>query len=237
MEAELPGRRAPLVTLHRYGKGRVLTVASNTTWQWAREPGTAAQLYRRFWRQAVRAVCGQSEGGRVLQVTWNAASFRPGDPVAATVRLAETAGVQLKAALLGPDGTLPLRPAAGREGDVWQVEWVLRSRESWTLQLTAERAGETLETYRRKIPVALLPDEGSRLACQSNELARVAGLGGGWHLPEARADELPERLAGLLRPVERVETRSLVSGRPWFLLAVLAAALAEWIFRRRLNLV
>jgi uncharacterized membrane protein len=237
MEAELPGRRAALVILHRYGKGRIVTVASNTTWQWARESGASAQFYRRFWRQAVRAVCGQSEGGRVLQVTWNKNLYRPGDPVVAGVRLGETAGVQLKASLSGPGGTVPLPVNAAGSPEAWQVEWVLRSRGAGTFVLTAERGGEVIETYRRTIPVAPLPDEGSRLACNTAELGRLGGKGSGFYLPEEQAGELATRLATLVQPASRTDTRSVVSGSPWFLAAVLIAALAELAFRRRLNLV
>ena len=82
LEASAMGRKVPLVLEHQYGKGRVLVMASNTSWLWARETGTTALFYRRFWRQSVRAVCGQTEGGRVLQVLWNKSTFRPGEHVA-----------------------------------------------------------------------------------------------------------------------------------------------------------
>jgi uncharacterized membrane protein len=237
MEAELPGLKAPLVTMHRYGRGRIITVASNTTWQWARESGALAQFYRRFWRQAVRAVCGQSEGGRILQVTWNANLYRPGDPVTAGVRLGDGRGVRLKASLSGPGGTITLPVTPAGAADAWQVEWVMRARGIWNFQLTAERNGDVEETYRRTVPMALLPDEGSHLPCQAAELSRLGSKGGGFYLHEAQADQVAARLAALVQPVSRVETRSVVSGSPWFLVAVLMAVLTELALRRRLNLV
>lgn len=237
MEAEQDGRRVPLVIMHRYGKGRIVTVASNTTWQWARESVGSALFYRRFWRQTVRAVCGQSEGGRVLQVTWNANQFRPGDPVMVGVRLGETAGVRLKASLSGSDGLIPLQVTAAGNQAAWQVEWVLRVRGPWIFQLIAERGGEVIETYRRTIPVALLPDEGSHLACNTAELERLAGGSRSIYLPEVRVRELTARLAALVQPVSRTDAQSLVSGTPWFIAALLLAVLTELAFRRRLNLI
>ena len=125
LEATSVGRKAPLVLMHHYGKGRILTVASNTTWLWAREPGASALFYRRFWRQSVRAVCGQTEGGRVLQVTWNKTVFRPGERVVASVRAPGATDVRLRATVTGPDGTHPLTVGPGQEPGTWQVEWSL----------------------------------------------------------------------------------------------------------------
>ena len=149
----------------------------------------------------------------------------------------QSVGTAQPTPLSGPGGTVPLPVNAAGSPEAWQVEWVLRSRGAGTFVLTAERGGEVIETYRRTIPVAPLPDEGSRLACNTAELGRLGGKGSGFYLPEEQAGELATRLATLVQPASRTDTRSVVSGSPWFLAAVLIAALAELAFRRRLNLV
>ena len=236
LEATAAGRKAPLVLEQRYGKGRVLTMASNTSWLWAREPGASALFYRRFWRQAVRAVSGQTEGGRVLQVSWNKTAFRPGDRMVGTVRVPGMSDARVRATVTGADGALRPLPVAGPENGAWQVEWLLESRGVWTIQIMAERGAETLDVYRRTMTVSPLPDEGSRLARQDAELTRLALRGHGVYVPEEQADTLRAQLAAYLRPIARVENRSLVSDGPWFLLLVVLTALAELALRRRLNL-
>ena len=216
--------------------GRVLTMASNTSWLWAREAGASSLFYRRFWRQAVRAVCGQTEGGRVLQVSWNKTSFRPGDRIVGTVRTPGVSDVRLRATVTSADGGMRPLTAAGPDNGVWQVEWLLESRGVWTIQLTAERNGETLEVYRKTLAVSPLPDEGIRLARQDAELTRLAARCHGAYVPEEQAETLGAQLASYLRPVSRVENRSLVSDGPWFLLLVVLTVLAELALRRRLNL-
>ena len=235
LEASAMGRKVPLVLEHRYGKGRVLVMASNTSWLWAREPGASALFYRRFWRQSVRAICGQTEGGRVLQVVWNKSIFRPGEHVVGTVRTPGVSDVRLHAAVSGVDGVHALT-LAGTDAGVWQVDWQLASRGLWMIQLTAERGGETLEVYRKTLTVAPLPDEGSRLARPDAELTRLAAHGLGAYVPEEQAPALGAQLAPFLRPALRVEDRVLVSDGPWFLLLVLITVLAELALRRRLNL-
>ena len=210
-------------------------MASNTSWLWAREPGASALFYRRFWRQAVRAVCGQTEGGRVLQVSWNKTAFRPGEHIIGTVRVSGSTEVRLRATVTSAEGTRPLT-VAGPENGVWQVDWLLESRGVWTIQITAERGGKILEVYHKTLTVAPLPDEGSRLARQDAELTRLAARGHGAYLPEEQAGALGVQLATYLRPATRVETRSLVSDGPWFLALVLLTVLAELALRRRLNL-
>ena len=210
-------------------------MASNTSWLWARETGAAALFYRRFWRQSVRAVCGQTEGGRVLQVSWNKTVYHPGEHVAGTVRTPGVTDVRLRATVASADGMRPLT-LAGPENGAWLVDWLLESRGVWTIQILAERGSETLDVYRKTLTVAPLPDEGSRLARQDAELMRLAAHGHGAFVPEEHAETLGAQLASYLRPAMRLENRSLVSDGPWFLLLVLATVLAELALRRRLNL-
>ena len=235
LEASAAGRKSPLVLEHHYGKGRVLTMASNTSWLWARETGASSLFYRRFWRQSVRAVCGQTEGGRVLQVQWNKTSFRPGEHVVGTVRTPGVTDARLRATVTSADGMRPLS-MVGPDSGVWQVDWLLESRGVWTIQITAERGSEILEVYHKTLTVAPLPDEGSRLARQDAELTRLAARSHGAYVPEEQAGTLGAQLAAYLRPVTRVENRSLVSDGPWFLLLVVVTVLAELALRRRLNL-
>ena len=236
LEASGTAGRGALVLEHRYGRGRIVVVASNTTWPWAMEAGAPSLFYRQIWRQALRAACGETEGGRVLRVSWSKPAFRPGDHAIAQVQAVAGGDIRLRATVANAEGARPLTAVPGREPRTWQVDWLVEARGVWTVQLTAERDGEVLEVYRKMLPIAPLPDEGSRLARPDDDLARLAARGGGVYVPEEQADTLAARLEALVRPATRVETRTLASDGPWFLLLALAVIMGELALRRRLNL-
>jgi len=231
------GHKTPLVLEHRYGKGHILTVASNTTWLWGREPGPTALFYQQFWRQAVRAVCGHVEGGRLLQVSWNKTVFHSGDRVVATIRIPGMTDARLRALVAGPGGSRFIAVESGQDSGVWRAEWLVDSRGVWTAQFTVERNGETLDVFRKNLPVAPLPDEGSHLFRQDAELDRLASRAHGTYFREEQLDCLPGVLETYLRPVSHPESRALTSAGPWFALLLLLIILTELLLRRRLNLI
>jgi len=67
-------------------------------------------------------------------------------------------------------------------------------------------------------------------------LRRLAEQGGGAYFRETDAAQLPQRIGGRhARRVTRQES-PLVEAGPWFLLALLAPLVLEWIFRRKMSL-
>jgi len=79
-------RSVPLVAVQRYGRGSVLALSSNTLWKWARQSEELRKVYGLFWRQAVRSLAPNVEGGRVLSVKWDKDHYKPGEKAVAEVR-------------------------------------------------------------------------------------------------------------------------------------------------------
>lgn len=237
LEAELPQGRTPCLVAQPYGRGRIYALASNTSWQWARLNGPEARFYRRLWRQLVRAAAGQESDGRLLQVIWDRAELRPAERCGVTLRVTEPEGVTLRATLVGESGALALPLSRGAASDAWRTEVVVRRRGLYTFRVTAERGGELLETYEKRLAVNPAAEEGTRLERRDTELAALAARAGGCYAPEERATAAVTQVAEWCRAAQRLETVTLVSRGPGFFLLLLAALVTEWALRRRRNLV
>ncbi len=233
MEAEMPSGRVPWVVVQRVGSGRAIVVASNTTWQWARRPGAPAQIYRRFWRQLVRAAAGQAEGGQLLQVSWDRTELRPSERVVATMRVTDPEGVRLRTTLAGSDGEVAVPVVPTDTPGTWRSELLFGQRGAYVFRVAAERGGALVEAFEKTLDVSPLQDEGSQLECRTADLTHLAGQTQGLFRPEAQAGELVDSVAAWVQAVRRDEQVSLVSGSPWYVGVLLLACMIEWALRRQ----
>lgn len=241
LEAQAGGAPVSLLAVQPYGKGRTGALASNTLWKWARRSEPLGEAYGLLFRQWVRWAAGESDGGRLIAVRWERDRYRPGEEASAVVTLAgrETEGAEMTASVTAPDGKtgrLPLEAQAGLK-DVYRLRVPFAERGVYTVTLAAARQGVTLETVEKSWPVAPFLPEGARLIPDEAWLARLAEKSGGFYAPEDKADTLIARVrAAALSRTVTVETPIAQSG-PWLALIFFGALLAEWILRRRHNLV
>ncbi len=237
LEVNGPQGRSPLLIAQPYGRGRIYAFASNTSWQWAGGAPGAAAFYRRLWQQMVRAAAGTTDGGRHLQVTWEGNRLRPAGRTSARVSLMDATGVQLRATLTDPQGmqSLPLLPSD--EPDTWQVNLAFRNRGDTLFRLEALKAGEPIEVYEKTLVVAPPQDEGSHLERQTGLLGELASREGGRCYQEEESGQLIADLNATLRSAEKTEQVSVVSRHAWFAFALLTTLAAEWLLRRKQNLV
>ncbi len=235
LTAEADGMVVPLVVAHRYGKGRVISVASNTTWLWARMPGVPERFYRRFWRQAVRAAAGQEDGGQYLTARWNAPVYRPGDRVEVELRGDGGGALRLRAARM--TGGVRHAPAVARDGtaDLWRTAWRVEGRAPTVFEAVLERGDERLETYVRIVPLALPADEGSRALPNTAALRTLVEEADGTWAEGADAAGVAAALWDAVRPAGRTKAFS-VTASPWLLVTLAVAVAAELALRRRFGL-
>ncbi|MBT4845059.1 MAG: hypothetical protein HON92_06450, partial [Planctomycetaceae bacterium] len=71
MNASVGSEIVPIVVLQSYGKGQTLGVATDTLWRWSRMDGDISAAYSQFWRDSIRYLAGEIEGGRFLTVKWD----------------------------------------------------------------------------------------------------------------------------------------------------------------------
>ncbi len=236
--AEDQGRQV-VVAIQSFGKGKVLGIATDTLWRLARSGREGANAYGLFWRQAVRALADKAEGGSVLRVSWDKARYRPGETATATVRLGAAATARLDAWFAPDKGTRrDLVPqAASGEQAVFTIAVPFAARGTWTVHLAVNQDGTVVENYDKTFLIAPTLPEGARLARDDEGLKRLAEAHGGIHVGEEEVETMRAWLAAQARAGILVTTRSLVFGGPWWFVALMLVLVAEWVVRRRRNLI
>ncbi|MEI9998995.1 MAG: hypothetical protein WDO13_07400 [Verrucomicrobiota bacterium] len=244
LDAATGGRTEPVVAWQRYGKGQVLGVATNTMWQWAAEGGPARALYGRFWRQAVRGLTRKLEGGSLLGVAWDQERYRPGQQAAVEVQVraagdtGDRGAVRLVGALSGPGGDreITLTPAAG-QANVYTARFPLPQRGDYTFRLSAYSGANLAESYERTLSVEPLIDEGASPELKEAYLRALAAQAHGVYTGERDLAPVEAFLRGQVVTQGSIVTVPLANF--WNILpaVILALLVAEWLLRRRLNLI
>jgi len=229
-----------LVAVQQYGKGKTMAFASNTFWKWARQTGELQQAYGRFWRQAIRSLAPNTEGGQILSVKWDKEFYKPGEKATAEIRLSlndHSADVGLTASLTqGREiRQIPVEPLQGQTG-LFNLKVPFEHRGLYQFHLAAHQGNSDLETYDKTIPVTPLLEEGAKLELDVPALERLAKLGGGAYASESGMEGLIKNLADTRLTRTMPLEVSWVSGAPWFALIVLGVMICEWLIRRRMNL-
>ncbi|MEI8314862.1 MAG: glutamine amidotransferase [Verrucomicrobiota bacterium] len=241
LSVSLGGRTVPVVAVQPFGKGRVLGIASNTQWEWARKSDALRNVYGLFWRQAVRNLTGKTEGSRYLAVQWDQEHYRPGEQATAVIRLTGLTGsqpIRLSATLSFNNQSQPI-PVDFRQGraNEFATQCRFKERGEYGFRLVAYQGEAVLDSYEKVLPVAPLLAEGSRLELDEAALQKLAEKTGGAYFHESEADEIGKTLAA--RFLEKTVTTEtpLVTAGPYFAVLVLALCVVEWWLRRKVNLI
>ena len=234
----------PVVALQPYGKGQTLGVATDTLWRWGRMDGDISNAYHQFWRDAIRYLAGEVEGGRFLTVKWDRARYRPSEEALGNVtvagRYAEGA-VHLKGTAEHAENVVEL-PIELKTGSDFQTRVFFPRPGEYRVTLNATLGGEPLDSYERTIRVGSSVSEGADLAVDHPFLQSFAARGGGYYGREGATDELVQRLKAVLLLDEELRDTPLVRkpalfGLPIYMVLLMGALLWEWILRRRMNII
>lgn len=236
----------PVIAVQSFGKGRILGLASNTFWKWARRSKALKEAQGIFWRQAIRYLTGQLEGGRLLEVHWDRDAYNPGEQAVAGIHVAgrESGGAEfggalrLSATLATGGETLPLvvDPVPGQP-DAYSVSMRFKRRGEVVFRLTASDGTHLLDTYEKTLNVAPLHEEGAQLELNEAFLKALAEQGAGFYAREDTPESLLRYLQAQVVRKSRVTETSLCRSGPWFILLILALLVIEWTLRRRRNLI
>jgi uncharacterized membrane protein len=231
----------PVVAWQRYGKGQVLGIATNTMWKWAAAGDTTRALYGRFWRQAVRGLTKKLEGGSLLGVSWNQEHYRPGEQATIEVQLrsaSDSGEIRLVGALSGPGGDkdVTLTPVVG-QANVYTAKIPLPQRGDYTFRLSAYSGANLAESYERALPVQPLLDEGASPELKDAYLRAIAARARGVYAGEADLAPVEAYLREQVVAQQATVTVPLANFKNVLALAIIALLIAEWLFRRRINLI
>ena len=245
MNASVGSQIVPIVVLQPYGKGQTLGVATDTLWRWSRMEGDISGAFHQFWRDSIRYLAGEIEGGRFLNVKWDRKRYRPSEQGQAEIgivgRYAE-GEVYLKGSVEHAGTTQDLSIVL-KDGNDFQTKVFFPERGDYTIKLEATLAGEPLDTYQRVIRVGSSVSEGADLAVDHPFLENLAARSGGNYQREADAEQLIQRLRAMLmtsadpHDTPLVREPLLFGVLPVYILLVMSALLWEWVLRRRINIV
>ena len=241
-----------------YGQGRAMVFTADTTWRWsrvARLKGRPDSLYTRFWSQVVRYLARRDapEDRTALSVVTDAPEYERGRRVA--VRVRRNPGVLIPGSDEGETTVeISVRSPDGREA-VLPVRQEAADPDGWSAPFFPDRGGRYRVTARlvrtdaegqheRAARVTEFIVRGSDLELEDSTtnpaaLAQIARLSGGLY---AALDDTSgvERLVASI-PSARTVTRQKVTAEMWnsplLFLVFLGLVTAEWIVRRRNQLV
>ena len=245
MNASVGSRVVPVVVLQPYGKGQILGVATDTLWRWGRMDGDIADAGHQFWRDTIRYLSGEIEGGRFLTVKWDRKRYRPSEEglvdIGVVGRYAEGA-VHLKGTVEHAGKTVNLPMVLKQESD-FQTRVFFPKPGEYKIRMEATLAGNPLDTYERTIRIGSSVSEGADLAVDHPFLESLATRSGGSYSREGETEELLERLDALLlasadlHDTPLVKIAALFNLLPLYIILLMGALLWEWILRRRMNIV
>ncbi len=250
--AEVPGgpdgAPQPLVVLGRHGRGRVLSVLTDSLWNWAfveAGRGRGNRAYLAFVRQAVRWSIGDPQLDPV-RVEIERRQLAPGESIRARVRVLgedflPAASPELTVTLRGPGGETRALAANPESPGVFLVEAAAGGEGTWEILAQAAARGRVYGRASAAIAATWPLEEYRQPGLNRDALSALLSGRRGALLELDGADEtaraLDEVLADLTgrNAVDTEEPRPLAEMLPAFLL-LLALLTTEWILRRRSGL-
>ncbi len=236
-------RIVAVIAIHAFGKGRVMAIASNTFWRWARQSENLRKAHGLFWRQAVRNLPGREQAGRALDIRWDRVQYRPGEQASAFISVRPVDGrarsdLRLSASISDGETTTCLN-AEPQDDDAgaFTVRMLLNKRADYTFRLSAYDESGLVETIEQTVRAEPLLVEGSNLEVDEDFLRRLAARGGGTYLHEDKAKDLLKHITSSQGRKTLISERPLIGSGPWFFTAAIILLLFEWILRRRMNMV
>ncbi len=236
---------APLLALWEYGRGRVIALASDSTWRWAfasNAAGAPSHSYARFWSNALRWLTRDPELTSLSLVpdaaqfepvqkigavaTVRGADFRPmpdADVVAELVEVEAQKVVERITTKTGNDGAARLEFAAAPIG-------------VYRLHVVARLGERELGTADDSIAVTARDPERGDLRTNHALLRQIADATGGKFRFAADASLDVPLNEPPLQEIGRSADRPVWDRWWWFVLAVALAA-AEWVARRRFGFI
>ena len=190
MNASVGSQIVPIVVLQSYGKGQILGVATDTLWRWSRMEGDISGAFAQFWRDSIRYMAGEIEGGRFLTVRWDRKRYRPSEEAHAEIGVVgryAKGEVHLKGTVEHAGTTQDISIVL-TDGNDFQTKVYFPERGDYKIQLEATLAGEPLDTYERVLRVGSSVSEGADLAVDHPFLENLAARSGGNYQREADAE-------------------------------------------------
>jgi hypothetical protein len=239
------GRPAPVLAVREVGRGRVLTLLTDSSWLWrfATAGGGGASAYDAFWQRAVRYLLGDPEFDRLRVVTGHH-PYPADQPFRVSITASDPKYLPLKGILVAyrvmrtdrsPETEVRSGSGTGTTGAGGELAVTLTLPPgTFRLEAKGVMEGRSVQAQGELVTEGRAA-ELARVASDPGLLTAVAAATGGRVLsPDtlARARLHPPRVVRL----DNLRSEPLV-GNVWLLWGLIALALAgEWLLRRRYSL-
>ena len=242
-------QQRPLLVVGEYGKGRVVAMAGDSTWQWCMQGHQDA--HKRFWRQVVLWLVGREDMQQDdVWIQLDQRRFAPDSRVEFNVGVKSPSGNAITDASVNVDMVSPAGDKRSLRLTSSEDHWTgiierLELPGDYAIVVTAEKDGQVLGTTRGEFLVYDRDIELTNAAADHDQLSRLAAV------TEEFGGRLvaPEQLTGLLEEIRdkppemeiEVQTKwqlADTSRDAWALLILFVALLTgEWTLRKRWGLV
>jgi hypothetical protein len=231
------GVSRPIVSVQRYGRGRVVAFTGEASWRWKMMLPSPDRRYETFWRQAARWASSPAQDSVAVEAS---AVSRESATVAVTVR--DASFVPLRDAsivlqVIGPDGRAVEEPAAltNPASGVYGTTFAFRGVGPHRISAIARHADQEIGRSDAWVLGGVNDPEMTDPRRHDDVLRRIAESSGGRLLSESELPALPRLLRSTHGAGSPVEERDLWH-TPWVFLTLIGALCAEWTLRRHWGL-
>jgi uncharacterized membrane protein len=234
-------RRAPLLAVENYGRGRTAALATSGTWRWQMLQPLEDKTHEIFWQQLLRWLVMDSPARVSASTPRPVLSDEIEAPLRAEVRdkaFQLVTDARVVAHIVGPEGlsvSIDL-PPEGHEPGVYTARWTAEKPGSYVAEIVARRGdeeiGRDVMMFRREDGVA----EHFRAAQNRELLEKLAEETGGRYYRPEQASRLGEEISYSEAGITVQETRDLWN-MPLVFALLLGLRGVEWMLRRRWGVV
>jgi uncharacterized membrane protein len=238
------GRSRVALAWHQYGRGKVIALTPQDTWNWQMHASMAEDdmTHENFWRQMMRWLVDGVPSAVDVRVSTD--RIDPGEPVTIEATVVDKQFVELNdatvmAQVARPDGStenVPLQWTGERDGQYRGSFTSGAGAGAYEVSVDASRAGGEIVgtgvTYVRSAPSEA---EYFDPTMHAQPLQRIAEETGGRFYTANTADGLAEDVRYAGRGVTSIEERELWN-MPIILITLMGLVCAEWGYRRLVGL-
>jgi hypothetical protein len=237
LEALAGSEAIPLLVTQRYGRGKVMVLATGGTWRWQMQLPSEDDSHEVFWRQLLQEMV--SETPRQVDFYTSESWYRddPNIQMEARIRTPDfqpKADAEVRVTVVPEQGTpvnVVLEPVSGQPG-LYRTQLGVELAGPVQLDMRASDAETELGTQRLFVDRSDATAEYFNAAQNRDLLERVAGQTGGRYWTLDNLAGLPEQIQFSAAGITERQWLPLWSMPINFILLVLLKGL-EWILRRR----
>jgi len=233
----------PVLSVWDYGKGRVMSMASNTTWRWSFQlaaEGKGNYYYNRFWSQAIRWLI-KAEDMKLVHLSSEKRAYIKGEEIKLNIKVfdkyyRENNNAKVRIAVVNPSGKkieLGLASQIPNAGGQYESEYEGEMEGTYKFTAVAYKDTENLGKDELACEVAVPSIELDNMGLNEPLLKAISAASGGkyFHVSKINSEEIV--FSGASNGSLVVGRRVSVWNNVFVYLFLIFFLTAEWYIRRK----